>query len=47
MQTLIELGMTGTVSWPLEYQMPPNPTLADKKAKLRELGETMIRPVNG
>ena len=47
MGRLIELGMTGTVSWPLSFQLPPNPTLEDKKAKLRELGETMIRPVNG
>ncbi len=47
MQTLIELGMTGTVSWPLDYQLPPDSSVADKKAKLRELGETMIAPVNG
>ncbi|MFK7897680.1 MAG: TIGR03619 family F420-dependent LLM class oxidoreductase [Myxococcota bacterium] len=47
MGKLIELGMTGTVSWPLEYQLPPNPSLQDKKDKLRELGETMIKPVNG
>lgn len=47
MGRLVELGMTGTVSWPLEYQMPPNPTVEDKKAKLRELGETLIKPVNG
>jgi len=44
---LIELGMTATVSWPLEYQLPPSASLQDKKDKLRELGETMIRPVNG
>jgi len=47
MQTLIELGMTGTVSWPLEYQLPPDATLQDKKDKLRQLGDEMIRPVNG
>jgi hypothetical protein len=47
MQRLIELGMTGTVSWPLEYQLPPNATLQDKKDKLRQLGEHMIKPVNG
>ena len=44
---LVELGMTGTVSWPLDYQLPPGSTLQDKKDKLRELGETMIAPVNG
>ncbi len=47
MARLIELGMTGTVSWPLEFQLPPGSTLEDKKAKLRELGETLIAPVNG
>jgi hypothetical protein len=47
MDPLIELGMTGTVSWPLEYQLPPNPTMQDKKDKLRELGETLIQPING
>lgn len=47
MGELIGLGMTGTVSWPLEYQLPPNPTVQDKMDKLRELGETMIKPVNG
>lgn len=47
MGRLIEAGMTGTVSWPLEYQLPPGCTLQDKKDKLLELGETMIRPVNG
>jgi probable F420-dependent oxidoreductase len=47
MGQLIELGMTGTVSWPLEYQLPPGCTVEDKKAKIRELGETMIKPVNG
>ena len=46
-QRLIELGMTGTVSWPLDYQLPPGSTMQDKKDKLRELGETMIAPVNG
>ncbi len=44
---LMELGMTGTVSWPLEYQMPPGATLEQKCDKLRELGEHMIAPVNG
>ena len=44
MQHLIELGMTGTVSWPLEYQLPPGATIAEKKDKLRQLGEAMIRP---
>ena len=47
MGQLVEAGMTGTVSWPLEYQLPPNATLQDKKDKIRELGETMIKPVNG
>jgi probable F420-dependent oxidoreductase len=47
MQKLIELGMTGTVSWPLEYQLPPGADLQAKKDKLRELGETLIKPVNG
>jgi probable F420-dependent oxidoreductase len=47
MQRLIELGMTGTVSWPLEYQLPPNASMQDKKDKLRQLGEQMIKPVNG
>ena len=47
MGQLIELGMTGTVSWPLEYQLPAGCTVEDKKAKIRELGETMIKPVNG
>ena len=47
MQRLIELGMTGTVSWPLEYQLPPNSTLQDKKDKLRQLGDQMIKPANG
>jgi probable F420-dependent oxidoreductase len=47
MQRLIELGMTGTVSWPLEYLLPPNATMQDKKDKLRQLGDQMIRPVNG
>jgi alkanesulfonate monooxygenase SsuD/methylene tetrahydromethanopterin reductase-like flavin-dependent oxidoreductase (luciferase family) len=44
---LVELGMTGTVSWPLDYQLPPDSSLQDKKDKLRELGETLIAPVNG
>lgn len=47
MQQLIEAGMTGTVSWPLHFQLPPGCTLQDKKDKLLELGETMIRPMNG
>jgi alkanesulfonate monooxygenase SsuD/methylene tetrahydromethanopterin reductase-like flavin-dependent oxidoreductase (luciferase family) len=47
MGQLIEMGMTGTVSWPLEYQLPPGCTVEDKKAKILELGETMIKPVNG
>ncbi len=47
MAELIERGMTGTVSWPLEYQLPEGCTVEDKKRKLRELGETMIKPVNG
>ncbi|HEB90981.1 MAG TPA: TIGR03619 family F420-dependent LLM class oxidoreductase [Deltaproteobacteria bacterium] len=47
MQRLMELGMTGTVSWPLEYQLPPGASLQDKKDKIRQLGEEMIRPVNG
>lgn len=47
MEQLVEMGMTGTVSWPLEYQLPPGCTVEDKKRKLLELGETMIQPVNG
>jgi len=47
MSQLIEHGMTGTVSWPLDFQLPPGSTLADKKAKILELGETLIKPVNG
>jgi probable F420-dependent oxidoreductase len=47
MQELVALGMTGTVSWPLEYQLPPEATMQDKKAKLRQLGDEMIKPVNG
>jgi probable F420-dependent oxidoreductase len=47
MAQLVELGMTATVSWPLEYQLPPGASLDAKCEKLRELGETMIRPVNG
>ena len=47
MQELIDLGMTGTVSWPLDYQLPPGSSMQDKKDKLRELGEKMIAPVNG
>ncbi|MFP6654010.1 MAG: TIGR03619 family F420-dependent LLM class oxidoreductase [Myxococcota bacterium] len=46
MQTLIELGMTGTVSWPLDYQLPPGATMQDKKDKLRSLGDEMIAPAN-
>ena len=47
MEKLIEMGMTGTGSWPLEYQLPPGCTVEDKKTKIRELGETLIKPVNG
>ena len=47
MGKLIEMGMTGTVSWPLEYQLPQGCTVEDKKTKIRELGETLIKPVNG
>jgi probable F420-dependent oxidoreductase len=47
MEQLIEMGMTGTVSWPLEYQLPPGCSVDDKKVKIRELGETLIKPVNG
>jgi probable F420-dependent oxidoreductase len=47
MQELLDLGMTGTVSWPLDYQLPPGSTMQDKKDKLRALGETMIAPANG
>ena len=47
MARLIELGMTGTVSWPLQFQLPPGCTVKDKIDKLHELGETMIKPVNG
>ena len=47
MKTLIDLGMTGTVSWPLSFQMAPGATLEQKKDKIRELGEKLIAPVNG
>jgi alkanesulfonate monooxygenase SsuD/methylene tetrahydromethanopterin reductase-like flavin-dependent oxidoreductase (luciferase family) len=47
MKRLIDLGMTGTVSWPLAFQMAPGATLQQKKDKLRELGDTLIAPVNG
>ncbi len=47
MKRLIDLGMTGTVSWPLSFQMAPGATLQQKKDKIRELGETLIAPVNG
>lgn len=47
MAELVGLGMTATVSWPLEYQLPPNASLEQRCDKLRELGETMIKPVNG
>ena len=47
LEELIGLGMTATVSWPLEYQLPPNAQMQDKKDKLRQLGEEMIMPVNG
>jgi probable F420-dependent oxidoreductase len=41
---LVELGMTATVSWPLEYQLPPGASLQDKKDKLRRLGDELIAP---
>lgn len=47
MKKLIDLGMTGTVSWPLSFQMAPGATLQQKKDKIRELGDTLIAPVNG
>jgi probable F420-dependent oxidoreductase len=47
MKRLIDLGMTGTVSWPLAFQMAPGATLQQKKDKLRELGDTLIAPING
>lgn len=47
MKRLFDLGLTATVSWPLEFQMAPGATLQQKKDKIRELGETMIAPVNG
>jgi probable F420-dependent oxidoreductase len=47
MAELIEMGMTATVSWPLEYQTPPGATLEDKCNKLRQLGEELIKPING
>ena len=47
MKQLFDLGMTGTVSWPLSFQMAPGATLQQKKDKIRELGEKLIAPVNG
>ena len=47
MKRLFDLGMTGTVSWPLSFQMAPGATLEQKKDKIRELGEKLIAPVNG
>ncbi|MEZ4330847.1 MAG: TIGR03619 family F420-dependent LLM class oxidoreductase [Myxococcota bacterium] len=47
MKRLFDLGLTATVSWPLSFQMAPGATMQQKKDKLRELGETMIAPVNG
>jgi len=47
MEKLFELGFTGTVSWPLSFQMAPGATLQQKKDKIRELGEKLIAPVNG
>lgn len=47
MKQLLDLGMTGTVSWPLSFQMAPGATLQLKKDKIRELGEKLIAPVNG
>jgi probable F420-dependent oxidoreductase len=47
MKKLSELGFTGTVSWPLSFQMAPGATLQQKKDKIRELGEKLIAPVNG
>lgn len=47
MKRLFDLGMTGTVSWPLSFQMAPGATLQQKKDKIRQLGETLIAPVNG
>ena len=32
MAQLVDMGMTGTVSWPLENQLPAGCTLDDKKA---------------
>jgi probable F420-dependent oxidoreductase len=39
---LIELGMTGTVSYPFPYALGPNATLAQKLDHLRRYGETVI-----
>jgi len=47
MKRLFDLGMTGTVSWPLEFQLPRGATMQQRKDKVRELGETLIAPVNG
>ena len=47
MKQLFDLGFTGTVSWPLSFQMAPGATLLQKKDKIRDLGEKMIAPVNG
>lgn len=47
MKQLFDLGFTGTVSWPLSFQMAPGATLQQKKDKIREMGEKMIAPVNG
>jgi probable F420-dependent oxidoreductase len=47
MKKLFDLGMTGTVSWPLSFQLAPGATLQQKKDKIREIGDTLIAPVNG
>ncbi|MEZ4334098.1 MAG: TIGR03619 family F420-dependent LLM class oxidoreductase [Myxococcota bacterium] len=47
MKRLFDLGMTGTVSWPLSFQLTPDATLQQKKDRIRAIGETLITPVNG
>ncbi|MBW2497763.1 MAG: TIGR03619 family F420-dependent LLM class oxidoreductase [Deltaproteobacteria bacterium] len=42
---LAELGMTGVTSWPLVSQLPSDCTIEEKKARIRELGETLVAPL--
>ena len=43
---ITEAGLNHEVTITL-MELPPGCTVADKKDKIRELGETMIKPVNG